>query len=962
MTDLILRIYDLLRHRPLVGWALFGVLTTGLLMALLTLSYKEDITDFLPLDKDNQTALAVYQEISGANKLYAIITARDSSAIDPDTLTAGVERFAEAVTELDSMHYVSSLTKTVDMERMASVTGNVYDAIPFYLTEADFRRIDSLLSSPGYVGARLLEDKRLLMFPASAMVGEAVTHDPLGLFSPVLGRLQQGGMPIRFEMYDGYILSPDGSRAIVMLESRFGAHESEHNATLVAMLARAAERVESESADLQVHVIGGPAIAVANAERIKSDSILAVCIAGVLIMALLIYVFRSVWNILLIIVSVGWGWLFAMGCIALCYDSVSIIVIGIASVILGIAVNYPLHLIDHLKDSPHPRSALREIVSPLLVGNVTTVGAFLCLVPLNSPALHDLGLFSSLLLVGTIVFVLIFLPHAIRIGRRNVPGDSDGHSGLIARIAAFNPESNRTVVIAVVALTCVFAFFSTRTRFDSDMRHINYMTPEQRDDLAYFQSLMSGDSVTESVYVVSNGSDMEQALRMNEAANAVIDSLEREGLARRHNAAAHFLHSQSHRERSLARWHELITRHRALLTDTLASEAVKAGFSKEAFVPFSQIISRDYDSRNDSLTEALASTVFAGSVSRDAAAGRHSVVQTLDVPTGAADSVKRRLEGNREFGGMAFDVRSMNGSIADTLSDDFNYIGIACGCIVFLFLWLSFGRIELAIVSFLPMAVSWVWILGIMGLTGITFNIVNVILATFIFGQGDDYTIFITEGLCYEFAYRRKLLASYKSSIIVSALIMFIGIGTLVFAKHPALRSLGEVTVVGMMSVVLMAWLVPPLIFNALVRQRNGRLRRTPLTLRSLLRVAAARLRITRQRDLPASEQLRDLVYGRYLYKGRDVERRAAHNLAELVKHFGQVEAIKPSAKGVITLHATPPEQGELALMVALMHPQARVECIVASPRLCDLIKGCARDFTPNLHVTLTEPRHNGGE
>ena len=44
------------------------------------------------------------------------------------------------------------------------------------------------------------------------------------------------------------------------------------------------------------------------------------------------------------------------------------------------------------------------------------------------------------------------------------------------------------------------------------------------------------------------------------------------------------------------------------------------------------------------------------------------------------------------------------------------------------------------------MAVSWVWILGLMGLTETEFNIVNIILATFIFGQGDDYTIFMTEG------------------------------------------------------------------------------------------------------------------------------------------------------------------------------------------------------------------------
>ena len=133
------------------------------------------------------------------------------------------------------------------------------------------------------------------------------------------------------------------------------------------------------------------------------------------------------------------------------------------------------------------------------------------------------------------------------------------------------------------------------------------------------------------------------------------------------------------------------------------------------------------------------------------------------------------------------------------------------------------------------MAVSWIWILGIMGMTGIQFNIVNIILATFIFGQGDDYTIFMTEGCCYEYAFRKKMLASYKSSILVSALIMFIGIGTLIFAKHPALHSLAEVTIVGMLSVVLMAYLLPPLVFNWITKS-HGKYRKRPLTLGPLLR------------------------------------------------------------------------------------------------------------------------------
>jgi 1-acyl-sn-glycerol-3-phosphate acyltransferase len=183
---------------------------------------------------------------------------------------------------------------------------------------------------------------------------------------------------------------------------------------------------------------------------------------------------------------------------------------------------------------------------------------------------------------------------------------------------------------------------------------------------------------------------------------------------------------------------------------------------------------------------------------------------------------------------MVFDTADISNQLVKLLSESFDRIALVCSLVVFLFLCLSFRRLELSLISFLPLAVSWFWILGIMGLLDIRFNIVNIILATFIFGQGDDYTIFITEGLIYEYAYGKKRLSTYKNSIFLSALIMFIGIGALVLARHPAMKSLGTVTVIGMFIVVMMAYYLPPVIFRALT-EKHGVKRDVPITLKRLL-------------------------------------------------------------------------------------------------------------------------------
>jgi predicted RND superfamily exporter protein len=47
---------------------------------------------------------------------------------------------------------------------------------------------------------------------------------------------------------------------------------------------------------------------------------------------------------------------------------------------------------------------------------------------------------------------------------------------------------------------------------------------------------------------------------------------------------------------------------------------------------------------------------------------------------------------------------------------------------------------------------------------------------------------------------------------------MLIGVGILVLAVHPAMHSLGVVTLIGMSVVLLMAVTVPPMLFRLYVR------------------------------------------------------------------------------------------------------------------------------------------------
>ena len=379
----------------------------------------------------------------------------------------------------------------------------------------------------------------------------------------------------------------------------------------------------------------------------------------------------------------------------------------------------------------------------------------------------------------------------------------------------------------------------------------------------------AGLNDTTNVYVVTEGETWDEALQKRQAIVPLLDSMKTAGVLNTYTDVTTLICSQQEQQRRIDRWNAFWEPHRAKVLEQIHKKAPAHGFNIEAFSGFEAIISDTYEPKSFEYFEPLRSILLSGSFSEST--GCCSVVDVIDARGHHPATIEEILNEGLNGQGYSFDFMRMNSAIANSLSDDFNYIGFACGFIVFIFLWLSFGRLELSLLAFLPMALGWIWILGMMYLFGMQFNIVNVILATFIFGQGDDYTIFITDGLINEYAYKKKLLPSYKNSIVISALIMFIGMGSLIVARHPALHSLAEVTIVGMFTVVLMAWIVPPLIFGWLVK-RHGVVRPEPITIGYLWRKWF-------RRQNPFAEgtthYYHNYVIGKYTYKGFSIEREA---------------------------------------------------------------------------------------
>ncbi len=684
MKNLLLRIYDFFVTRRRWLWGGVALVLLVFVALAASLHFSEDIMDFLPLDTDDREALAQYQSQQSATRLVLVV--------EGDSLRE--EAIWQLADSIDSRMAGGQLAEPDPAEGLAAM----YSQMPYRITDSVYARFDSIFT-PQAVNAALLRDKAILAIPGASILSTAIAYDPLGLIELSTFNAQPSTLNRSFAFYD----------------SPYGSTETQRNALLIDSLQTITDRVAQHFPTLHIRWTGAPVISVGNARRIKLDTILCISLSLVLIILLLAYSFPRRRDLWLILLSVSFGWLMGMAVLRIVTPTISAVVLGIGSVLIGIAVNYPLHLLVHQRYTSSVRQTLDEVLSPLVVGNITTVGAFLALIPLQATALRHLGIFASAMLIGTILFCIFVLPHLM--SAKPTP---------VREIKL--PVAPRAKHIAagqwlVVALTVVMGAYLIASQtangkyengkwFDSNLNHINYMSPEQRADMQAF-NIFNSDSPASST----------QSTRA---------------------------------EQWQTYWH---THSADSLVSTIRTEAVATGFRPDAFAPFYDLL-------------------------------------TSWKPVKAFDMSK----------------------LTQRLSDDFDYIGVCCSLIVFAFLWLSFRNFWLALIAFVPMALSWVWILAIMQLFDIQFNIVNIILATFIFGQGDDYTIFIVEGLLYEHRTGKPILPQYRQSILLSALIMLIGVGILVLAVHPAMHSLGVVTLIGMSVVLLMAVTVPPMLFRLYVR------------------------------------------------------------------------------------------------------------------------------------------------
>ena len=827
MKNIILGIYDFFCRHRFSFWATFILSFVLLGFLSLRINFEEDISKMLQMNEGMRKYNTIIQNTKLVDKLAVSISFKDSLVSNDSLLISYGDSLYSRLQTIDST-LIRKITYRSEDLPFVQVYGTILRNLPFFLDSADYSRFDTLIS-PERIKQYLQSSLELLGTPTGMMVKQTLSYDPIGFSTPMLNRLRQLGDATNYDLSEGYFFTKDHKHLVLFVEPASKTSETGKNTKLVNKLRSNIDQLlsQAEFQSLRCQFFGSTAVAVANAKQIQRDTTLTVIVLSLVLILLSVLVFRKKRTAILIFLPVVFGLLFALAIIVFIKPTISLIAIGASSVLLGIAVNYPLHLMTHYLYEKDLKHVISDMVVPMTIGSATTIGGFLCLLFVKSEILNDFGLLGAFSLLGAALFSLIFLPHLV--GKAKISSQRNVIEKGLDWFGNFRLESSKLPIIFIVLATPFLFFLCNRVEFDSDLYHLNYMPSELRKAE---KELSNSDVRTYPYYVISYGRSVDSALSSAYHLGILSDSLNGVGIRNSYSSIADLVPPIDIQSKKIYQWKKFWNQKRKEQTINALNRAAKElGFKKEAFGTFSKIIETP-PSQIDSSDYNYLLSVFGRDV-MTSNAEMTTLVSVIKVPVTKADEVEKKITSIPNT--TILDKKFIANQLMSNINSDFNFISYGTALLVFIALFLTYGRIELTLIVFIPMVLSWIWILGLMALFGIKFNIVNIILSTFIFGLGDDFCIFIMDGLLQEYRTGKKQLQVIKISILLSGVTTLVGFGVLFLAKHPAIQSIAAVSMIGILSVLFLAQTLEPYLYKLFITKALDK-GRAPISVLTILK------------------------------------------------------------------------------------------------------------------------------
>lgn len=597
-------------------------------------------------------------------------------------------------------------------------------------------------------------------------------RDPTGEFLATLRSWT--GKPMLNKKH-GVWFSLDGKHAFLVVE--IFAHGFDLN-----QFENAVNRIENRFDELKpdrsmtLNMAGPPAFAVASRQSIKRDATELSIIATCLVVGIIFTFYRSVLLVLLCSIPLLCGVMTSISAVVLIFGSIHGITLTFGIVIIGVAIDYPIHLFSHIKNDEPPSEAMDRIWPTLRLGVLTTSLGYVSMIFSGFDGLIQLAIFAVCGLVSASLVTRHILPYITGFSLR---------TPLVSTMPFELLSKNKIIFYVLLAGAISTLGFQRNELWENDVAQLSPIPDSQLALDRQVRKELNLPNV--SYWVVVKGESEQSVLQLTESVSEKLQTLTNQGSISGFEAVTKYLPSmekQSQRIKALPSSDQLKENFQ------LAQQGLP--FRENAFEDFFEDISRV--KKSGFLTsDRLKGTLFEAQVKK-LLFNQDNFWFSLISFNGTVDEklIAEAIGGFPIESVFALEPRKTSNTMINRYRDRALLMFVG-GCLIIaitlkvaLRQWVSLGRV------LIPIFGSVLTVMAVLATAKVQLSLFHLVSLLLVIGLGLDYTLFLNRKL--------ELLEDQSKTnhaLLVCNLSTVSVFGTLAFSTTPVLRAIGTTVAIG---------------------------------------------------------------------------------------------------------------------------------------------------------------------
>jgi predicted exporter len=578
----------------------------------------------------------------------------------------------------------------------------------------------------------------------------------------------------------GIWLSKDGATALIMAETAGPAFDLGDQERTLDFIASAFDGLRGEL-PLSLDVTGPSVFATTTSRVIRREMQSLTLSSAVLVILLLTVTFRSLSLVCVLLLPLGFGVCMGALAVQVLFGELHGITLAFGGTLIGVAVDYPIHLASHNSLGVGAKAALRKIWATLRLGLLTTVVGFLPITLSSFPGLSQLGTFAIAGLATAALTTRVLLPHILPpLAERKTSRIWDEIQNSAGKLSHLRP------LLLVMSLAAL-GFIATRgpAIWETDLRNLSPTPASARDLDRRLRNELGAVDVRH--LLVLRRATLQAVLRDSEALAEDLEALVDGGQVAGFDMAAHYLPS---RERQMRRQAELPDR--GTLNSAVEAAAAGLPFRPGTFAPFLDGVERSKFGPATTLADFEAAGLAWRLTPLLFQQGGGWV--GLIVPRGleAPEALAAFVAGREDDGFSYLDLkRGSELLVADYRREALRWLAIgAVFALVLLLAGLRSLKRLLRVVT--PVCLSLVFTVALLAAFGVSLSLFHLLSLLLVAGVGLDYALFFDRYA----SSREDAVPTLRANVICA--MTTVTVFTILASSHiPVLHGIGTTVALG---------------------------------------------------------------------------------------------------------------------------------------------------------------------